>query len=86
VTADVESFSNFNTLKTGLKALIDPKTGKPVSNFSPGTPSSAVAVRVSYVYNFMVPWEGSLLYGAKPGTARLESTVVFQNEPYPTGP
>lgn len=84
VSADIESFADFSTLKSGLPALIDPKTGKPVTNFSPGSPNSAVAVRVSYVYNFMVPWEGSLLMGAKPGSARLETTVVFKNEPYPS--
>ncbi len=85
VTADVESFANFSTLKSSLPALIDPKTGKPVTNFVPGVQNNAVAVRVSYVYNFMVPWVGSLLYShaAGPSSARLESTVVFKNEPYP---
>lgn len=88
VTADVESFADFSTLNTSLPPLVDPKTGKPVSNFTPGVPNNAVAVRVSYVYNFMVPWVGSLLYSTatSPTSARLESTVVFKNEPYPTAP
>jgi Flp pilus assembly protein TadG len=84
VTADVESYADFSTLKSSLPALIDPKTGKPVTNFTPGSPNSAVAVRVTYIYNFMVPWEGTLLMGATPGSARLVTTVVFKNEPYPT--
>jgi len=88
VTADVESFATFSALQSGLPTLIDPKTGKPVNNFSPGVPNNAVAVRVSYVYNFMVPWVGSLLMssGGSPNSARLLSTVVFKNEPYPTAP
>ena len=88
VSADVESFPNFSSLQSGLQPLIDPKTGKPVTNFTPGTPNSAVAVRVSYTYNFMVPWVGSLLMSSagSANSARLQSTVVFKNEPYPTAP
>jgi len=87
ISADVESFPDFSTLKTGLPPMIDPKTGKPITNFSPGVPNNAVAVRVTYVYNFMVPWVGSLLMstGGSPNSARLSSTVIFKNEPYPTG-
>jgi len=60
------------------------KSGQVTNNtFTPGNPGSAVAVRVFYTYQFIVPWVSQVLNPGGNGVV-LESTVVFQNEPYPT--
>jgi Flp pilus assembly protein TadG len=57
-------------------------TGNLVSSgFSAGTPGQIVVVTVTYNYPFFTPWIGGLV-GNGTNSAFLQSTVVFQNEPY----
>jgi Flp pilus assembly protein TadG len=51
------------------------------AGFSAGTQSQILVVTVTYNYPFFTPWVGGLL-GSGTGTAFMQSTVVFQNEPY----
>jgi len=51
------------------------------AGFSAGTPGQIVVVTVTYNYPFFTPWVGNLV-GNGNDTAFLQSTVVFQNEPY----
>jgi Flp pilus assembly protein TadG len=57
-------------------------TGALISaGFSAGTPTQILVVTVTYNYPFFTPWIGNLV-GNGTGSAFLQSTVVFQNEPY----
>ena len=57
-------------------------TGNLVSaGFSAGTQGQIVVVTVTYNYPFFTPWIGGLV-GNGTNSAFLQSTVVFQNEPY----
>jgi len=51
------------------------------AGFSAGTQSQIVVVTVTYNYPFFTPWIGGLV-GNGTNTAFMQSTVVFQNEPY----
>jgi hypothetical protein len=53
------------------------------TGWTPGTASQIVAVQVTYNRSFITPWVIQYL-GSSYGTAFLSSTVVFQNEPFPT--
>ena len=58
------------------------KFGNLVSvGFNAGTCGQIVAVQVTYNYHFFTQWIGELL-GGSTSSAFLESTVVFQNEPF----
>jgi len=82
VSIDVESFANFSSMT--LAPVTVNKKGQVTNNtFTPGGPGSAVAVRVFYTYQFTIPWVSFLLNPNGNGVV-LQSTVVFQNEPYPT--
>jgi Flp pilus assembly protein TadG len=60
----------------------DKSTGALVSaGFSPGTQGQILVVTVTYNYSFFTPWIGGLV-GNGTNSAFLQSTVVFQNEPY----
>ena len=84
VATDVESFGTFSSMS--LPPLTKDKNGNVTNNtFSPGNPNSAVAVRVAYTYHFFVPLVAQFLNPGGNGVVLL-STVVFKNEPYPTGP
>jgi Flp pilus assembly protein TadG len=51
--------------------------------FSPGGAGDLVGVQVTYNRPFIVPWVGSLLSTASDSQhVRLQSTVVFRNEPF----
>jgi len=83
VAMDIESFANFSSMS--LPAVQTDKKGNVTNaNFAPGGPGSAVAVRVFYTYHFVVPWVSFMLNPNGNGVI-LQSTVVFQNEPFPTG-
>jgi len=83
VAIDVESFTSFSSMS--LTPVQVNKSGQVTnSSFTPGGPGSAVAVRVFYTYNFIVPWVSLILNPSGNGVV-LQSTVVFENEPYPTG-
>jgi Flp pilus assembly protein TadG len=82
VAIDVESFATFSSMS--LNPVQVNKKGQVTNNaFTPGSPGSAVAVRVFYTYNFFVPWV-SLILNPNGNGVVLEATVVFENEPYPT--
>jgi len=84
VSTDVESFGNFSAMS--LPPLTTDTNGNVTNNtFAPGTPNSAVAVRVAYTYHFFVPLVAQFLNPGGNGVVLL-STVVFKNEPYPTAP
>ncbi len=65
--------------------------------FQPGTSGQIVAVQVTYARPYIIPWVGQCLSGGScsvfgatinanqvgTGSAKLVSTVVFQNEPFP---
>jgi Flp pilus assembly protein TadG len=99
VIFDVQVFSNYSSVAFPACTLNNNQTGAgTVCNFSAGTGTQIVGVQVTYNYPFMVPWVGSCLSGgtcwlgmatangssAGTGTAPLISTVVFQNEPFPS--
>jgi Flp pilus assembly protein TadG len=53
--------------------------------FNPGTCGNIVAVQVVYNRPFIVPWVGAMLSVASNSqNATIQSTVVFQNEPFCT--
>ncbi len=63
----------------------DPKTGLLIPvGFNAGNPKDIIAVQVTYDYKFFTLWIGQQL-GDSMQSAFLMSTVVFQNEPFPTG-
>lgn len=51
------------------------------SGFNGGSPGEIVIVQVTYNYSFFTPLIGALLGGTSQ-SALLQSTVVFQNEPF----
>ena len=62
----------------------DPKTGLLIPvGFNAGGPKDIIAVQVTYDYKFFTLWIGQQL-GDSMQSAFLMSTVVFQNEPFPT--
>jgi Flp pilus assembly protein TadG len=84
VATDVESFATFSSMSPA--PLTKDKNGNVTNNaFTPGTANSAVAVRVAYTYHFFLPFVAQFLNPGGNGVVLL-STVVFKNEPYPTGP
>lgn len=51
------------------------------SGFNAGVAGQIMVVTVTYNYPFFTPWIGGLVGGSSK-SAFLQSTVVFQNEPY----
>jgi len=77
-------FNDWNSAQTSVNNGVtrNPQTGAMESaGFSPGTPSQILVVTVTYQYPFFTPWIGGLVGGGT-NSAFLQSTVVFQNEPY----
>ena len=68
----------FNNWTDAKNAINNPVPNPP---FNPGTASQIMVVTVSYDYPFLTAWIGNLL-GGSGQTAQMQSTVVFQNEPY----
>jgi Flp pilus assembly protein TadG len=53
--------------------------------FNPGTCANLVAVQVVYNRPFIIPWVGALLsLASNSQNTTLQSTVVFENEPFCT--
>lgn len=97
VLFDVEVFSGFGSISFTPCVRNNNTTGSGTAcQFSPGTSSQIVGVRVSYPRPFIVPWVGACLSGGScwaglgtssrsnpgSGAALLTSTVIFQNEPF----
>jgi Flp pilus assembly protein TadG len=77
-------FNNWTSAQTSVNNGVtrNPQTGALESaGFSPGTQGQILVVTVTYNYPFFTPWIGGLV-GGSTSTAFLQSTVVFQNEPY----
>ena len=86
VTIDVVTVSgttDFSTLPAFTNCYDSTATPPPVCTFHPGGASDLVGVQVTYERAFLVPWVGTLLgNSANPQHMRLQSTIVFRNEPF----
>lgn len=78
---NVQTFSNFSTV-----TLTPPKdkNGNPIPAFNAGVPGSDMLVEVIYNRAFFTKFVGQYLGGSS-NSAFLTSTVIFRNEPFPTG-
>jgi Flp pilus assembly protein TadG len=76
-------FNDWSTAQNSVnQGVTRDNNGNLVSaGFSAGAAQQIVVVTVTYNYQFFTPWIGSLL-GNGSNSAFLQSTVVFQNEPY----
>jgi Flp pilus assembly protein TadG len=77
-------FNDWTSAQTSVNNGVtrNPQTGALQSaGFSAGTAGQIMVVTVTYNYPFITPWIGGLL-GNGTNSAFLQSTVVFQNEPY----
>jgi Flp pilus assembly protein TadG len=99
VVFEVQTFSNFGNVAFTPCTRNQGQTGSgTVCNFTPGTANQIVGVQVTYNRPFMIPWVGRCLTrgacwfgpgtgsgsGAGSSTVPLISTVVFENEPFPS--
>ena len=83
----VNNLPNWSAAQTAVNTppKRDPKTGLLIPvGFNAGGPKDIIAVQVTYDYKFFTLWIGQQL-GDSMQSAFLMSTVVFQNEPFPTG-
>jgi Flp pilus assembly protein TadG len=81
----VQTFASWSSAQTTMSQPVTRNaSGTSTSTgWTPGTASQIVAVQVTYNRSFITPWVIQYL-GSSYGTAFLSSTVVFQNEPFPT--
>lgn len=99
VIFQVQVFSGFGSVAFTPCTQNQNQTGNgTVCGFVPGTASQIVGVQVTYNRPFLIPWVGACLTGgscwfgagttagtsAGTGTAPLTSTVIFENEPFPS--
>jgi Flp pilus assembly protein TadG len=78
-------FNDWNSAQTSVnKPPKRDKYGNLISaGFSAGSSRQIIAVQVTYNYQFYTQWVASYLGGGT-NSAFLSSTVVFQNEPFPS--
>jgi Flp pilus assembly protein TadG len=84
VLYQAQVFNDWTSAQTSVNNGVtrDPNTGALESaGFSAGTAGQILVVTVTYNYPFFTPWIGGLV-GNGTNSAFLQSTVVFQNEPY----
>ncbi len=74
----------FGTFSTYTLAPPKDKNGNPVPTFNGGNPGSDMLVEVIYNRPFITQMIGQYLGGSS-RSAFLTSTVIFRNEPFPTG-
>ena len=80
---DVRSANGFSSADTSTPAITyDPKTGKPVSTFTPGGADSINVVRVMYVWNVIKGPLGFDLSTMSNQQRLLVATSVFKTEHY----
>ena len=99
VIFEVQVFTNFGSVSFTPCTQNANQTGTGnACNFSPGTAGQIIGVQASYPRPFIIPWVGACLSGgsgwaglgtsngSNPGTGSvtLTSTVIFQNEPFPS--
>lgn len=98
VLFSVQTFANFGAVSFPVcnQNANQSGTGTPCP-FQPGTGGEIVGVQVTYNRPFIIPWVGQCLTGGTcwllggngldgthgTGKAKLVSTVVFKNEPFP---
>ena len=83
----VQDLPNWAAAQTAVNTppARDPKTGLLIPvGFNAGAREDIIAVQVTYDYKFFTLWIGQQL-GDSMQSAFLMSTVVFQNEPFPSG-
>jgi Flp pilus assembly protein TadG len=82
---NVQTYSSWSAAQTGLSQPVTRNSSGTMTNASwtPGSSSQIVIVQVTYNRSFITSWITQYL-GGPYGTAFLTSTVVFQNEPFPT--
>lgn len=82
---NVQTFTSWSSAQTTISQPITRNNHGVMTNtgWTPGTSSQIVAVQVTYNRSFITSWVTQYLGGAY-GTAFLSSTVVFQNEPFPS--
>jgi Flp pilus assembly protein TadG len=78
-----QTFDDWSDAQTAISLPpVRDKNGNLVSaGFATGTARSIVVVQVTYNYQFFTTWIANYL-GGSTQSSFLESTVVFQNEPY----
>jgi Flp pilus assembly protein TadG len=99
VIFEVQVFTNFGSVSFTPCTQNANQTGTGTAcNFSPGTAGQIIGVQASYPRPFIIPWVGACLSGGScwaglgtsngsnpgTGTVTLTSTVIFQNEPFPS--
>ena len=81
----VSGTTNFSSLPAFTNCFNSTVTPPPVGAcpFNPGGAGDLVGVQVTYNRAFLVPWVGTLLASSSdPQHIKLQSTVVFRNEPF----
>jgi Flp pilus assembly protein TadG len=100
VMFEVQVFANYSsmTFTSCTKNANSQASGGTACTFTPGSGGNIVGVQVSYARPYIVPWVGSCLTGGSCWTGPLSgrgsgggtqttllvSTVIFQNEPFPS--
>ena len=77
--------TNFASLPAFTDCIMSTATPPPVNAcpFNPGAANDLVGVQVTYKRAFLVPWVGTLLGNSGDRQhIKLQSTVVFRNEPF----
>jgi len=78
-TTDFTQLPAFTTC--AMSTVTPPPAG--TCPFTPGAAGDLVGVQVTYNRPFLIPWVGRFLSAASdPQHIRLQSTVVFRNEPF----
>jgi Flp pilus assembly protein TadG len=99
VMFEVQVFAGYGTMTftSCTKNANSTVTGGTACSFTPGSGGNIVGVQVSYARPYIIPWVGACLTGGSCWTGRgsssggagtqstlLVSTVIFQNEPFPS--
>jgi Flp pilus assembly protein TadG len=99
IVFEVQTFSGFASVSFTACTHTSYQSGSgTVCSFTPGVATQIVGLRLTYNRAFMIPWVGACLTGGNcwfgagskgantggSNTVPLMSTVVFQNEPFPS--
>jgi Flp pilus assembly protein TadG len=98
VVYEVQVFASYGAVAFTACTQSNNALGAGYCPFASGTGGQIVGVRATYTYSFMIPWVGGCLTGgscwfgagtangsiAGTNTVPLISTVIIQNEPFPS--